>query len=241
MTESGTDSGINGDWLTDDNWTQPSGRAIGNETARVLSNIGDGLAAETGNGSHTTSLDPAANKLDLSTADGVTPTLGGDGGLKLTGLTETAAGLGIHPDSSFLDLWHDAEMGHADSHVTYIATTPEAVADIGTVSTRAAVTTSSSFLAASSSAIDPIFETRVATAGDDVEEKGSGTISGNVDDLELGYDGSTRQTVGLRFTSIDLPKGAIITSAYIQFQANEVKSGAASLLIQGDNVDDASP
>ncbi|TGP15069.1 RTX toxin, partial [Mesorhizobium sp. M1D.F.Ca.ET.231.01.1.1] len=36
-------------------------------------------------------------------------------------------------------------------------------------------------------------------------------------------------------------KGAIITSAYIQFQANEVKTGAASLLIQGDNTDDASP
>ncbi|WP_292147359.1 RTX toxin [Mesorhizobium sp.] len=240
MTESGTDSGINGDWLTDDNWTQPSGRAIGNETARVLSDIGDGLDAETGNGSHTTSLDPAANKLDLSTAHGVTPTLGGDGGLKLTGLTEMAAGLAIHPDNSFLDLWHDAEMGRADSHVTSIATTLEANADIGTVSTRAAVTTSS-LLAASSSAIDPIFETRVATAGDDVEEKGSGAISGNVDDLELGYDSSTRQTVGLRFTSIDLPKGAIITNAYIQFQANEVKTGAASLLIQGDNVDDASP
>src|SRR5438105_2115996 len=76
---------------------------------------------------------------------------------------------------------------------------------------------------------DPIFETRVATAGDDVEEKGSGTISGNINDLELGYDGTTRQTVGIRFTGIDIPKGAIITSAYIQFQANEVKTGATSL------------
>src|SRR5207245_8177569 len=88
---------------------------------------------------------------------------------------------------------------------------------------------------------DPIFETRVATAGDDVEEKGSGTISGNINDLELGYDGTTRQTVGIRFTGIDIPKGAIITSAYIQFQANEVKTGATSLTIQGDNTNDASP
>ncbi|KUM26160.1 hypothetical protein AU467_04035 [Mesorhizobium loti] len=86
-----------------------------------------------------------------------------------------------------------------------------------------------------------LFETRVATAGDDVEEKGSGSISTNINDLELGYDSSTRQTVGIRFTGIDIPKGAIITSAYIQFQANEVKTGAASLLIQGDNTDDASP
>ncbi|RWA77666.1 MAG: hypothetical protein E5X49_07590 [Mesorhizobium sp.] len=86
-----------------------------------------------------------------------------------------------------------------------------------------------------------IFETRVATAGDDVEQKGNGSISTNVTDLELGYDGSTSQTVGMRFTGINIPQGAIITSAYIQFQANEVKTGATSLLIQGDNVDDANP
>ncbi|WP_343221628.1 cadherin domain-containing protein [Mesorhizobium silamurunense] len=81
----------------------------------------------------------------------------------------------------------------------------------------------------------------MASAGDDVEEKGSGTIGTNINDLELGYDSSTRQTVGIRFTGIDIPQGAIITSAYIQFQANEVKTGAASLLIQGDNTDDANP
>ncbi|WP_245429263.1 hypothetical protein [Mesorhizobium sp. WSM3860] len=85
-----------------------------------------------------------------------------------------------------------------------------------------------------------IFEARVATAGDDVEEKGSGSISTNVSDLELGFDSSTRQTVGLRFTGIDIPQGAIITSAYIQFQANEVKTGATSLLIKGQDTDDAS-
>ncbi|WP_292094749.1 hypothetical protein [Mesorhizobium sp.] len=86
-----------------------------------------------------------------------------------------------------------------------------------------------------------LFEARLAAAGDDVEEKGSGSISTNVDDLELGFAGTTRQTVGLRFTGIDIPQGAIITSAYIQFQANEVKTGAASLLIKGQDTDDASP
>ncbi|MDG4900578.1 RTX toxin [Mesorhizobium sp. WSM4962] len=99
----------------------------------------------------------------------------------------------------------------------------------------------SAFTVTSALGADPVFETRVASAGDDVEEKGSGAISTNISDLELGFDSSTRQTVGIRFTGIDIPKGAIITNAYIQFQANEVKTGAASLLIQGDNVDDASP
>ncbi|MFK0689094.1 putative Ig domain-containing protein [Mesorhizobium sp. IMUNJ 23033] len=85
-----------------------------------------------------------------------------------------------------------------------------------------------------------IIETRVAAAGDDVEQKASGAISTNVTDLELGYDGTTSQTVGLRFTGIDIPQGAIITSAYIQFQTNEVKTGTTSLLIKGEDADDAS-
>ncbi|WP_181166178.1 putative Ig domain-containing protein [Mesorhizobium sp. B2-5-5] len=233
MTEFGSDAGIGGDWLNIDDWTQPSGKESGNETGHVLSDLGEGLAAETSQGSHTPNLEPAASKLDLISDHGIIPPSVDDGGLKFTGQAEVPAGLAIHLDSTFVD----SARNHADRSVTYTAA---ALADTGTVSTGGAVATSS-LLAASSSAIDPIFETRVATAGDDVEEKGSGTIGTNINDLELGYDGSTRQTVGLRFTGIDIPKGAIITSAYIQFQANEVKTGAASLLIQGDNTDDASP
>ncbi|WP_292637535.1 RTX toxin [Mesorhizobium sp.] len=247
MTEFGIDAWTEGDWLNIDNWTQPSEAASGSEIPRELSELGDGLAAETGKGSHTASFDPAANQLDLVSAHGITPTWESEGGLKLAGLTEAAAGLGIHLDSTFFDtlavkasgLWHNVEKGHADSFLTSTTNIPEAVADIGMVSTLAAVTTSS-LLAASSTAIDPIFETRVAAAGDDVEEKGSGSISSNISDLELGYDSSTRQTVGIRFTGIDIPQGAIITSAYIQFQANEVKTGATSLLIKGEDTDDAS-
>ncbi|MEI2302411.1 RTX toxin [Ensifer sp. MJa1] len=82
-------------------------------------------------------------------------------------------------------------------------------------------------------------ETRIAGAADDAEEKASGSITGNVNDLELGFDDSTRQTVGLRFTGIDIPKGAIITNAYIQFTADEVNTGAISLLIRGQDSDDA--
>ncbi|MGN7735868.1 RTX toxin [Ensifer sp. 22564] len=93
--------------------------------------------------------------------------------------------------------------------------------------------------AVSSSSTPTTFETRVSGAADDAEEKASGSITGNVNDLELGYDDSTRQTVGLRFAGIDVPKGAIITNAYIQFTADEVSSGVASLLIRGQDSDDA--
>ena len=58
-------------------------------------------------------------------------------------------------------------------------------------------------------------------------------------DLELVNDGTTSQRVGLRFTGIDIPQGAIITSAYIQFTTDEVGSAATSLLIRGEDTDDA--
>jgi len=88
-------------------------------------------------------------------------------------------------------------------------------------------------------AADPIFETRIATAADDIEEKSSGTISANINDLDMGYDGTTRQTVGLRFTGIDVPRGAVITNAYIQFTSDEVGTGAASFVIRGEDADES--
>src|SRR5438552_2479734 len=203
------------------------------------SNGDNGLAAEASVGGNSNTAEQAAAKIDdLISTRGITPTWAGDGGLKLTGLAEAAARIGIHLDSTAFDTQTAdgfgslQRVGLADSAQP---ASPDTTAGTSTTATATTLAINSALGA------DPIFETRVATAGDDVEEKGSGTISGNINDLELGYDGTTRQTVGIRFTSIDIPKGATITSAYIQFQANEVKTGAASLLIQGDNVDDANP
>ena len=58
-------------------------------------------------------------------------------------------------------------------------------------------------------------------------------------DLELTFDGTMQQTIGMRFTNIDIPQGAIITSAYIQFRVDAVSTGASSLLIRGQDVNDA--
>jgi hypothetical protein len=87
----------------------------------------------------------------------------------------------------------------------------------------------------------PELEKRVAAANDDIEEKSSGSISANVSDLELGFDGSTAQKVGIRFSSLDIPQAAQITAAYIQFTADETSSGSASLLIRGQASDTAAP
>ena len=83
------------------------------------------------------------------------------------------------------------------------------------------------------------FEKRIVSGSDDVEQSASGSMSLTSSDLELVNDGSNNQRVGLRFTGIDIPQGAIITSAYLQFTTDEVGSAAASLLIRGQDVDDA--
>ena len=86
-----------------------------------------------------------------------------------------------------------------------------------------------------------IFETQVASGADDVEERPSGSVKVNSSDLELTTDGSNVQLIGIRFTDIDIPQGASIVNAYIQFQTEEASTGEVSLLIHGESSDDAAP
>ncbi|MGG5821704.1 Calx-beta domain-containing protein [Falsiroseomonas sp. HW251] len=83
-----------------------------------------------------------------------------------------------------------------------------------------------------------VLEKRVASGADDVEQRGH-SMSLSSTDLELIQDGTTVQQVGLRFTGVDIPVGANITRAYIQFTADEVGSASTSLLIRGEDVNDA--
>jgi hypothetical protein len=84
-----------------------------------------------------------------------------------------------------------------------------------------------------------IVERRVAAGSDDAEQASSGSVSLSSSDLELVTDGSTVQTVGVRFANLAVPKGATITSAYVQFTADEVSTGAASLTIRAEASDNA--
>jgi hypothetical protein len=86
-------------------------------------------------------------------------------------------------------------------------------------------------------------ERRVLTGADDAEERASGKVDLASTDLDLTVDaaggGGVGQTIGIRFTGIDIPHGAIITNAYLQFQTDEASTGASSLLIRGEDADDA--
>ena len=66
---------------------------------------------------------------------------------------------------------------------------------------------------------------RVAAGTDDAEESATGVFNYSSSDLELVYDGSN-QWVGLRFTGVTIPRGVVVSRAYLQFQAKETQSEA---------------
>ena len=76
----------------------------------------------------------------------------------------------------------------------------------------------------------------VVASADDAEESATGSVSKTSSDLELVNDGSD-QTVGVRFASVPIPPGATISNAYVQFETDEVSTGAVSLLVQGQAAD----
>ena len=80
---------------------------------------------------------------------------------------------------------------------------------------------------------------KVNASSDDAEEDPSGAVSLISPDLELVNDAGL-QTVGLRFTGLDIPKDAYITNAYIQFTADETGFDDPCILnIYGEDADNA--
>ena len=55
----------------------------------------------------------------------------------------------------------------------------------------------------------------------------------NSSDLELIYDNSA-QLVGIRFRGVKIPKGAVITNAYVQFKTDQTSSQTIKLTINGE-------
>jgi hypothetical protein len=82
----------------------------------------------------------------------------------------------------------------------------------------------------------------IASSSDDAEENLSNNkVSSTSSDLELTYDdeGSMNQYIGMRFQSINIPQGTTIKSAVLEFQCDEASSGAGSVQIWGEDIDNA--
>ena len=82
-------------------------------------------------------------------------------------------------------------------------------------------------------------ERRIAAGTDDAEESPTGSLQLASSDIELVFDISTNQWVGLRFANVTLPRGAAITRAYIQFEADEIQNEPTNLLFQAEASDNA--
>ncbi len=64
--------------------------------------------------------------------------------------------------------------------------------------------------------------TAIQTALDDMEERPDGSLDWDSSDLEITEESdSNNQQIGLRFSDLSIPKGATITSAYVQFSVDE--------------------
>ncbi len=74
---------------------------------------------------------------------------------------------------------------------------------------------------------------------DDAEQDiTAGTMNLTSSDLELTKDGTSDQLLGVRFTGVTIPQGAIITNAYMQFTVDEVNTtGDVNVLIGVENTD----
>jgi hypothetical protein len=97
-----------------------------------------------------------------------------------------------------------------------------------------------SFLALSLYAFSITFEVSISSNRDDAEERiSSGNVNRQSSDLELVFDGTREQKVGMRFQNINILNKAIVSNAYIQFTVDEIDTGVSNVIIVGENSDDA--
>jgi hypothetical protein len=77
-------------------------------------------------------------------------------------------------------------------------------------------------------------DVRVSANPDDAEETTANVVQRGDGDLDMMTDNSdTKLVVGVRFLGVAIPSGAIISNAYLQFQADEAHSVPTSLTIRG--------
>lgn len=86
----------------------------------------------------------------------------------------------------------------------------------------------------------PLLCNQIIAGNDDAEENvADGTVTISSKDLDLGDDEGVIFQVGMRFQNINIPQGATITSATIQFAADEINTVETAITFWGENIADA--
>jgi len=92
-------------------------------------------------------------------------------------------------------------------------------------------------LLSSFSVLGDTVQVRISAGNDDVEERVSdGDMYRNSSDLEMAHDDYQGgiQTIGLRFLGVNIPAGASINSAYVEFMADDNHRNGTKLLISAE-------
>lgn len=80
----------------------------------------------------------------------------------------------------------------------------------------------------------------ITSGADDAEEDVDGDVTLDSTDLEFVLD-KKAQIVGMRFDGLEIPNGARVEEAYIQFAVDEETKDDTELVIYGEDVDNAEP
>jgi hypothetical protein len=88
----------------------------------------------------------------------------------------------------------------------------------------------------------PLVNLPISAGANDADETQTGTIHRSTGDIELGTgSGSVPATAGLRFTGVQIPKGATIVNAQVQFTVDEIGKKAAELSLRAEEADNSPP
>ena len=140
---------------------------------------------------------------------------------------------------SFYKIYRDGALvaGESSTNHTAVGLTPGTYYDFQVSAEDAAGNESllSDVLTVSTLALsDPVtLWIPVVTGSDDAEEQTSGSVGLTSSDLELVRESSAQQ-IGIRFQGVDIPFGATIVNAWVQFQADETDTEATSLIIEAE-------
>lgn len=90
-----------------------------------------------------------------------------------------------------------------------------------------------------SNPVQNLLSVPVRAGADDASELENGTVNRGSGDLELGSDQGIPTTTGVRFTGLQIPRGAQILNAAVQFNADELDRAAATLTVRAQAADHA--
>ncbi len=216
-----------------DGWSAPWNTSLGGDGTHSIEAVATDSAGQSSSAVRSVTTDNSVPTVAI-TAPAAGATVSGqvviDAGAAdaggLASVTFLVDGVTIATDANGTDgwsaSWNTITSGNGTHSVSAIATDAA-----GNTATATPVTVTVANAAGGS------VDVTITSGADDVEEKASnGNMTVTSTDLDLMLDRATLQAaVGLRFQTVQVPAGATVTNAYLQFEADEVSTTAAVSLV----------